>query len=130
MSERLKYHEYSFEKLNVWKHSIEFVEKIYKLTDNFPKSELYCLTSQIRRATISVPSNIAEGSTRKSLKDQARYSEIAFGSLIEALNQIIIAHRLNYINNDDLSIIRLEIEDISRQLNALKNSQNIRQDKK
>lgn len=130
MSERLKYHEYSFEKLNVWKHSIEFVEKIYKLTDNFPKSELYCLTSQIRRATISIPSNIAEGSTRKSLKDQARYSEIAFGSLIEALNQTIIAHRLNYINNDDLSIIRLEIEDISRQLNALKNSQNIRQDKK
>ena len=127
---QMEYHEYSFEKLNVWKQSIGFVEKIYKITDKFPKSELYCLTSQIRRAVISIPSNIAEGSTRKSLKDQARYSEIAFGSLIEALNQIIIANKLNYINDYDLNLTRLEIEDIARQLNALKASQIKRQDKK
>lgn len=122
-----KYHEYSFEKLNVWQHSINFVEKIYKITEKFPKSELYCLTSQIRRAVISIPSNIAEGSTRKSLKDQARFSEIAFGSLLEILNQILIAHKLNYINNEDLIVIRLEIENISRQLNGLKSSQIKRQ---
>lgn len=107
-----------------------FVEKIYKITDKFPKSELYCLTSQIRRAVISIPSNIAEGSTRKSLKDQARYSEIAFGSLLEILNQIIIAYKLNYINNDDFTLIRFEIENISRQLNALKSSQIKRQNEK
>lgn len=130
MSEKLEYHEYSFERLYVWKHSISFVEKIYKVTSKFPKTELYGLTSQIRRAIISVPSNIAEGSTKKSFKDQARYSEIAFGSLLEVLNQIIIAHKLNYINNDDLNLIRLEIEDISRQLNALKSSQIKRHDKK
>lgn len=127
MDKKVKCYEYSFEKLNVWKQSISYVEKIYKITDKFPKSELYSLISQLRRAAVSIPSNIAEGSTRKSFKDQARYSEIAFGSLIETLNQIIIANKLNYINNEDLNSIRLEIEDISRQLNALKSSQIERQ---
>lgn len=120
---QLEYHEYSFEKLTVWQQSIGFVETIYRITEQFPKSELYGLTSQIRRAVISVPSNIAEGSTRKSFKDQARYSEIAFGSLIEILNQVVIAHRLNYINTENLNLIRLEIENIARQINALKSSQ-------
>lgn len=127
MGEQLNYHEFSFEKLNVWQNSINFVEDIYKLTDKFPKSELYCLTSQIRRATISIPSNIAEGSTRKSFKDQARYTEIAFGSLLETLTQLIIAHKLQYINENDFNNSRIEIEKISRQLNALKNSQIERQ---
>lgn len=120
-------HKFGFEKLDVWKNSIIFVQQIYNLTEKFPKSELYCLTSQIRRAAISIPSNIAEGSTRKSFKDQARYSEIAFGSLIEVLNQLIIANKLNYINEDILNLTRLEVEKISRQINALKNSQIKRQ---
>lgn len=128
-TQKLKYHKYSFEKLNVWQHSIDFVEKIYKITNNFPKSELYCLTSQIRRAVISIPSNIAEGTTRKSFKDQARFSEIAFGSLLEILNQVIIANRLNYIEDNELETIRLEIESISRQLNSLKKSQTDRENK-
>ena len=106
---------------------MEFVQQIYILTEKFPKSELYCLTSQIRRAAISIPSNIAEGSTRKSFKDQARFSEIAFGSLLEALNQLIIANKLNYINEEELNLLRLDVEKISRQLNALKNSQVERQ---
>ncbi len=127
MGEQLNYHEFSFEKLNVWQNSIDFVENIYKITDKFPKSEIYCLTSQTRRAVISVPSNIAEGSTRKSFKDQARYSEIAFGSLLETLTQLIIAYKLKYINEDDFNSLRIEIEKISRQLNALKNSQIERQ---
>lgn len=122
-NQKLKYHKYSFEKLNVWQQSMDFVEKIYKITNCFPKSELYCLTSQIKRAVISIPSNIAEGCTRKSFKDQARFSEIAFGSLLEILNQVIIANRLNYIKDDELEIIRLEIESIARQLNSLKKSQ-------
>lgn len=130
MSEQIGYYEYSFEKLTVWKQSVDYVKNIYSITDNFPKTELYGLTSQIRRAAISIPSNIAEGSTRKSLKDQARYSEIAFGSLLETLNQIIIAHRLNYINDENLKIIRSEIDNISRQLNALKTSQIKRQNEK
>lgn len=127
MSDELCFHEYSFEKLEVWKSSIDFTKDIYVLTENFPKSELYCLTSQLRRAVISISSNIAEGSTRKSLKDQARFSEIAFGSLIEVLNQIILANKLKYINNENLTVLRCKIEGISRQLNALKNSQLKRQ---
>ena len=127
MVERLSEHKFGFEKLNVWNDAIFFVQQIYNLTENFPKSELYGLTSQIRRAAVSIPSNIAEGTTRKSFKDQARFSEIAFGSLIEVLNQTIIAHKLNYINEESLNLIRLEIEKISRQLNALKNSQTERQ---
>lgn len=128
MGEQLNYHKFSFEKLNVWQNSMDFVKQIYELTEKFPKSELYCLTSQIRRAVISIPSNIAEGSTRNSFKDQARFSEIAFGSLLEVLNQIIISNKLGYISEADLNLIRLDIENISRQLNALKKSQIERQD--
>lgn len=127
MVERFKEHKFGFEKLDVWDNSIIFVQQIYNLTEKFPKSELYCLTSQIRRAAISIPSNIAEGSTRKSFKDQARFTEIAFGSLIEVLNQLIIANKLKYIDEEILNLTRLEIEKISRQLNALKNSQIERQ---
>lgn len=130
MVEQFTEHKFGFEKLDVWNNSIYLVQCIYHLTENFPKSELYCLTSQIRRAAISIPSNIAEGSTRKSFKDQARYSEIAFGSLIELLNQLIIANKLNYISQETLSSIRLEIEKISRQINSLKNSQIERQNLK
>lgn len=123
MVERLIEHKYGFEKLHVWNDSINLVQQIYNITEKFPKSELYCLISQIRRAAISIPSNIAEGTTRKSFKDQARFSEIAFGSLIEVLNQLIIASKLNYIDEVTLNSIRFEIEKISRQLNSLKNSQ-------
>lgn len=127
MVEKFIEHKFGFEKLDVWNNSIDLVQNIYFITENFPKSELYCLTSQIRRAAISISSNIAEGSTRNSLKDQARFTEIAFGSLIELLNQLIIANKLNYINNETLNIARLEIEKISRQINALKKSQIERQ---
>lgn len=130
MVERFTEHKFGFEKLDVWNNSINLVQYIYHITETFPKSELYCLTSQIRRAAISIPSNIAEGSTRKSFKDQARYSEIAFGSLIELLNQLIIANKLNYISKEILNSTRLEIETISRQINALKNSQLERQNSK
>ena len=130
MVERFPKHKFGFEKLDVWNDSIAFVKQIYTITDNFPKTELYCLTSQIRRAAISIPSNIAEGTTRKSLKDQARFTEIAFGSLIEILNQLIIAKELCYINEDTLTLTRLEAEKISRQINALKNSQIERQNSK
>lgn len=115
--------EFSFEKLIVWQQSIEFVKKVYAYLDNFPKNELYGLISQIKRATVSIPANIAEGSTRNSLKDQARFTEIAFGSLIEVLNHLIIAEKLNYISKQIMEELRFDIENLSRQINALKNSQ-------
>ena len=116
-------YKFGFEKLEVWQNSIQLSKLIYYLTLSFPKEEIYGLTSQIRRAMISVSSNIAEGSSKNSLKDQARFSEIAFGSLLEVLNQIILAFELSYISEENYIDCRNKIEIISRQLNALKKSQ-------
>ena len=116
-------YKFGFEKLDVWQNSIELAKQIYVLTESFPKEELYGLTSQIRRAVISVSSNIAEGSSKNSFKEQARFSEISFGSLLEVLNQIILARELAYITEESFISCRKNIEIISRQLNSLKNSQ-------
>ncbi len=116
-------YKFGFEKLEVWQNSIQLSKLIYYLTLSFPKEETYGLTSQIRRAMISVSSNIAEGSSKNSLKDQARFSEIAFGSLLEVLNQIILAYELSYISEENYIDCRNKIEIISRQLNALRKSQ-------
>ena len=127
MVERL-IHIFGFEKLDVWVSSIELSKLIYKATSSFPVDEKYGLVSQLRRAAVSVSSNIAEGSCKASLKDQSRFSEIAFGSLMEVLNQIIISKNLEYISDDVYFHIREEIEKLSRLLNAYKNSQIRRMD--
>ncbi len=114
---------FSFEKLEVWQLSRKLVLEIYKTTSFLPKEELYALTSQLRRAAISVSSNIAEGSSRKSPKDQARFSEIAYSSLIEVLNQLIIANDLLYIQEEELNDYRLKIDALLHKINALYNSQ-------
>jgi four helix bundle protein len=110
---------YAFETLDVWQKSRILVKEIYKSTSTFPSEEKYGLTSQLRRAAVSVSSNIAEGSTRWSKKDQARFYEIAFGSLIEVLNQFILATDLEFISAERLEIIRVDIECIGRMLNSL-----------
>jgi len=110
---------YAFENLEVWQKSRKLVKSVYQLTSTFPNEEKYGLTNQIRRASISVSSNIAEGSTRWSHKDQARFYEIAFGSLIEVLNQIILSNDLNFLPDDSLKHIRLDIDSIGRMLNSL-----------
>ena len=114
---------YGFEKLEVWKNSITLAKLVYNITANFPKNETYGLTSQIRRAIVSVSSNIAEGSSKNSYKDQARFSEMAYGSLLEVLDQLIISYELEYINEECYIECRNQIEVLSRQLNAYKNSQ-------
>jgi four helix bundle protein len=114
---------YSFEKLDVWQLSRELVKKIYHLTRKFPDEERYGLISQIRRATISVSSNLAEGSARKTAKDQAHFTTVSYGSLMEMLNQLIISSDLKYITDVELSEIRPDIEEIGNKLNALRNSQ-------
>lgn len=116
-------YEYNFEKLEVWKFSIEFAKKIYEITERFPDIEKFGLVSQIRRAVVSISSNVAEGSAKQSLKDQARFTEMAFGSLMEILNQIILSFKLKFIKEKDYMDIRDYIENLSRQLNALKKSQ-------
>jgi four helix bundle protein len=114
---------YSFEKLNVWQKARELNKSIYLISNDFPKEEKFGLTSQIRRASISISSNIAEGSSRKSSKEQARYTEIAYGSLLEVLNQLILANDLKYIDSETTLKIRELIEEIGNKLNKLKESQ-------
>ncbi len=114
---------YSFEKLDVWQLSRELVKEIYHLTNKFPDEERFGLTSQIRRATISISSNLAEGSARKTAKDQAHFTTISYGSLMEMLNQLIISSDLEYITYEELKQIRPSIEKIGNKLNSLRNSQ-------
>jgi len=113
--------EFSFEKLTVWQEARQLLLSIYKQTEAFPKSEMYGMTSQLRRASLSVCSNLAEGSSRVSPKDQARFYTIAYSSLIEALNQLIICADLNYIQNEYYETSRKNISDIAMKIGALKN---------
>lgn len=114
---------YSFEKLEVWNLSRKLTKNIYTISAEFPSEEKFGLVSQIRRAVISVTSNIAEGSSRKSGMEQARFSEIAFGSLMEVLNQLIAANDLGFISEEVINRQRPLIEEIGNKLNKLRESQ-------
>lgn len=92
---------HSYKDLIVWQKSMELVTNIYQLTDKYPKSELYCLTSQTRRSAISIPSNIAEGRRRGTRKDYRQFLIIAYGSGAELETQLEIAKRLRYSTNED-----------------------------
>jgi four helix bundle protein len=111
--------EYAFERLEVWQKSRRLVKNIYIVTKAFPVEERYGLTSQIRRACISVSNNIAEGSTRWSSKEKARFYEIAFGSLMEVLNDLILSNDLELLATDKLQTLRPKIDEVARMLNAL-----------
>ena len=114
---------YSFEKLNVWKESLELVTSIYKISKVFPAEEKFGLVSQIRRASVSISSNLAEGTSRKTNKDKAHFTTISFSSTMEVLNQLIISKELNYISENDYILVRQKIEKITNMLNSLRNSQ-------
>ena len=98
-------HCYSFENLDVWKISKQLVIQIYQLLEKFPKVEKYALCDQLRRACVSVPSNIAEGSGRVSIKEKAHFISIAYGSLMEVYCQLQLAEELQYIQKDNLQEI-------------------------
>jgi len=115
--------EFSFEKLNVWKDSVSFVKSIYTITQSFPSEEKFGLINQLRRASVSIASNLAEGSSRSTNKDKAHFTTIAFSSAMEVLNQLIISKELNYISQEDYLQLRLQLEKITNMLNALKKSQ-------
>lgn len=115
--------EYSFEKLDVWKESRVLTKMIYELSAQFPSKEIYGLTSQIRRAAISVSLNIAEGSARPTVNDQAKSYKDAYGSLMEVLSALIIAADIEYMDEKEINVTyRPVIAKISNQLNALRNS--------
>ena len=113
---------YSFEKMEVWQLSRTFVTSIYKLVSSFPQEERYSLCDQIKRAAISVSSNIAEGCSRSSLKEQKHFIEIAYGSLMEVYCQLILAVDLNYISTAQLSDVKITIDRISKMLGSLRYS--------
>ena len=114
---------YSFEKLEVWKESISLVTLIYKITDTFPSEEKFGLISQLRRASVSISSNLAEGTSRKTKNDKAHFTTMSFSSTMEVLNQLIISKDLNFITEDNYTLARQKIEKISNMLNALRNYQ-------
>jgi four helix bundle protein len=93
----------AFRNLEVWQLSIPLVKKIYLITTEFPTHELYTLSAQMRRSAISAPSNIAEGSRRRSTPEFIRFLNISLGSLAELETQIVIAHELGYIREDQLN---------------------------
>ena len=115
--------QFSFEKLVVWQKSKDLSIHIYKITSSFPNEEKFGLVSQLRRCAVSIASNLAEGSGRHSNKDKARFSEIAFGSLLELLNQLIISYELKFLSEENYNTLRIQIEEISRMINALRKSQ-------
>ena len=114
---------YSFEKLEIWKRAKQLSTDIYTLTKHFPEEEKFGITNQLRRSAISVSSNLAEGSTRKTSKDQARFSEIAYGSLMEALNLLILSDELGYITTEVLMNLRKNIDELANMINAYHKSQ-------
>ena len=116
-------HTYSFEKLDVWQKARTYVSTIYKLTESFPDVEKFGLISQLRRASISIVSNIAEGTSRSSLKDQIRLTEIAYGSAIETYCQLIVSVDLGFIDSTTFESTKIQLNEITIKLSGLKNSQ-------
>lgn len=112
---------YSFEKLEVWEESIKIAVDIYNYTKQFPDDEKFGLVSQMRRSSVSISSNIAEGTSRLTNKDKAHFMTIAYSSALELLNQTIIAKELKFISEESYKNIRFEIESITNKINALRN---------
>lgn len=109
----------NFTDLNAWKEAHKLVMLIYKLTKNFPKEEQFGLINQIRRAVISITSNIAEGFSRSSYKEKSQFYSMALGSLTEVQNQLIISKDLKYITTEEFIALEEKIVTVSKLLNGL-----------
>ena len=109
-----------FKELEIWKRSRSYCSKIYSITSKFPDSEKFGLTNQLRRASVSVPSNIAEGSSRNSNKDFNRFLEIALGSCYEIETQFLIAFDLKFLSENELNQLSDELEEIIKMISKFK----------
>ena len=109
----------SYRSLLVWQKSVDFAVVIYRLLGGLPKHEQYGLTSQMQRAAVSIPSNIAEGKERQSDRDFARFIAIALGSLAELETQLLIAQKLGYLNEGDWQDITAQADEIGKMLRSL-----------
>lgn len=111
---------FRFEKLEVWQKAIEFADRVYAVTREFPNDERFGLTSQMRRAAVAVSSNIAEGSGRVSDKDFGRFIEISYGSVMEVLSQAEIAKRQGFLPEDVRNELNQKAEELARMLSGLR----------
>jgi four helix bundle protein len=113
-----------YRELIVWQKAIVLVEEVYRTTSSFPQTEIYALTNQIRRAAVSIPSNIAEGQGRSSTRDFLHFLSVAHGSLMELEAQITIANRLGYLDQSQEQNLLNSTGEVSRMLSGRKNSLN------
>lgn len=109
----------SYKELKVWQKGIHLVKDIYKVTDAFPKGEHFGLVDQLRRASISIPSNIAEGNGRHSRGDYIHYLHIARGSCYEMETQVIISKELGFLDEAQYQSLSTQIDEVGRMLNAM-----------
>ena len=114
----------SFKDLTVWQKSIDFAGIIYKITEQFPNSELYGITNQMRRAVISISSNIAEGFKRSHNKEKVQFYNVAFGSTAELESQTEVAYKLGFLREDDYRKLISSITEVSKMINGLIKSTN------
>ena len=112
----------SYRDLEVWKKSIDWVERIYLASKTFPQEERFGLTSQLRRAAVSIPSNIAEGAARSGTGEFLQFLSVASGSLAEAETQVMIANRLGMLEKSEMDSLLSQAEEISKMLGGLKRS--------
>src|SRR4029077_12924477 len=113
---------FNFEKLDVWQKAIDFADLVYNSTRNFPSEERFGLTNQMRRAAVSVSSNIAEGTSRMSETDFRRFIEIATGSVFEVVSQSFIGRRQGFLTDDSFRVLYSSAEEIGRMLSGLRRS--------
>ena len=109
----------NFKDLRIWQEAVLFAEQIYKITKEFPKDELYGIVNQMRRAAVSIPSNIAEGFMRYHNKEFKQFLFIALGSSAEIETQLIVSHKLQYITEEKLSMLSEKSDKINRMIMAL-----------
>lgn len=109
----------SYKDLKVWQKAMQLVTAVYPATQDFPKTEMYGLTNQIRRCAVSVPSNIAEGSARRTTREFIRFVNIASGSIAELETQLILAQRLGYLAEDRMAFLLKQSDEIGKMLYAL-----------
>jgi four helix bundle protein len=113
---------FTFEKLDVWQKAIDFADLVYNYTRNFPADERFGLTNQMRRAAVSISSNIAEGTSRMSQTDFARFIEIATGSVFEVVSQSFIGRRQGFLNEENFRAMYSAADEIGRMLSGLRKS--------
>ncbi|TRX72377.1 four helix bundle protein [Carboxylicivirga sp. M1479] len=112
---------HNFKGLQIWQKGRVLVKDIYQLTSEFPKSELYGLVSQMRRASVSIPSNIAEGSGRKTSKEFSRFLEIAYSSALELETQLYLSFDLSFISESTLDEFLFKIEEVQKMISSFDN---------